>query len=293
MKIIARRSFNKSLILFVSGFISRLGARESFHILDAIPNNQDTAIPPDRNLKIEVFTIGDTGEKVIKSLGEMNLRGVNVTLINDSILYNFPVSIHHADLVCILAEVNDLQALKTAMESSRKENDQDILSVGILINHDLDDYRALDIQKSDAFDSLILIPNTSVEANIGLIVKTFLDCISKNNLISIDNEDLEFYLKNSGIGYISTGIASGKDRAKLASQIALNNLRHHLFGLNKTDNFLINVSGPENMALYEIDQGVGLFFNEASRDANILFTATIDPGLNDAIRVTVFRLWSS
>ncbi|MEK0336894.1 MAG: hypothetical protein QQN41_05605, partial [Nitrosopumilus sp.] len=77
---------------------------------------------------------------------------------------------------------------------------------------------------------------------------------------TIDIEDLGVYLENSDIEHISTGIANGKDRVKLASHIAINNLRYHSFGLKSTDIFLINVAGPESMALHEVEQASDIFY---------------------------------
>ena len=50
---------------------------------------------------------------------------------------------------------------------------------------------------------------------------------------------------------------------------------------------LINVRGPADLTLSEVNEAACLIQESAHEDANIIFGAVIDEGLNDAMRVTV------
>lgn len=50
---------------------------------------------------------------------------------------------------------------------------------------------------------------------------------------------------------------------------------------------LLNVSGPEELGLFEVNEAARLVQEEADRDANIIFGSVVDPSLVDEVRVTV------
>jgi hypothetical protein len=50
---------------------------------------------------------------------------------------------------------------------------------------------------------------------------------------------------------------------------------------------LINVTGGEDMTLFDVNVATSLIYEAAGADANIIFGAVIDPSLHDEMRVTV------
>ena len=50
---------------------------------------------------------------------------------------------------------------------------------------------------------------------------------------------------------------------------------------------LVNITGGTDLTLIEVDQATSIIFEEAGKDANIIFGAVIDPSLKDEIMVTV------
>jgi len=49
----------------------------------------------------------------------------------------------------------------------------------------------------------------------------------------------------------------------------------------------VNITGSPDLTLLEVDAATNIVFEEAGKDANIIFGAVIDPSLGDEIRVTV------
>ncbi len=50
---------------------------------------------------------------------------------------------------------------------------------------------------------------------------------------------------------------------------------------------LINVTGGEDMTLFDVNTATSLIYEEAGDNANIIFGAVIDPRMQDEMRVTV------
>ena len=50
---------------------------------------------------------------------------------------------------------------------------------------------------------------------------------------------------------------------------------------------LLNVSGPSDLGLFELNEAAEIIGQSAHPDANIIFGAVVDEGLGDELRVTV------
>ena len=50
---------------------------------------------------------------------------------------------------------------------------------------------------------------------------------------------------------------------------------------------LLNVSGPSDLGLFEVNEAAEIVAKAAHADANIIFGAVIDDGLGDEVRITV------
>jgi cell division protein FtsZ len=50
---------------------------------------------------------------------------------------------------------------------------------------------------------------------------------------------------------------------------------------------LVNITGGNEMSLYEISEATTIIYEEAGEDANVIFGAVIDEDLNDEIFITV------
>jgi cell division protein FtsZ len=50
---------------------------------------------------------------------------------------------------------------------------------------------------------------------------------------------------------------------------------------------LLNITGGKSVGLFEVNEAAGVVTSAASADANIIFGAVIDKGMDDELRVTV------
>ena len=113
------------------------------------------------------------------------------------------------------------------------------------------------------------------------------DLINVHGLINLDFADVETVMKNMGEAVMGTGTASGEERAVLASQQAISSPLLDNASISGAQGVLVNITGGADLTLMEVDQATSIIFEEAGKDANIIFGAVIDPSMSEEIMVTV------
>ena len=113
------------------------------------------------------------------------------------------------------------------------------------------------------------------------------DLINVHGLINLDFADVETIMKNMGAAVMGTGTASGEERAVLAAQQAISSPLLDNASISGAQGVLVNITGGADLTLMEIDEATSIIFEEAGKDANIIFGAVIDPALTEEILVTV------
>ena len=113
------------------------------------------------------------------------------------------------------------------------------------------------------------------------------DLINVHGLINLDFADVETVMKNMGEAVMGTGSASGEERAVLAAQQAISSPLLDNASVSGAQGVLVNITGGSDLTLIEVDQATSIIFEEAGKDANIIFGAVIDPSMKDEIMVTV------
>ena len=113
------------------------------------------------------------------------------------------------------------------------------------------------------------------------------DLINVHGLINLDFADVETVMKNMGEAVMGTGTASGEERAVLASQQAISSPLLDNASISGAQGVLVNITGGADLTLIEVDQATSIIFEEAGKDANIIFGAVIDPSMSEEIMVTV------
>ena len=153
-------------------------------------------------------------------------------------------------------------------------------------------------------DTVIIIPNQKlmsiVDKNTTLpdsflladsilhqAAKGISDLINVHGMINLDFADVETIMKNMGQAIMGTGCASGEERAVLAAQQAISSPLLDSATISGAQGVLVNITGGENMTLHEVDEATSIIFDEAGKDANIIFGAVLDPNMTDEIQVTV------
>ena len=117
-------------------------------------------------------------------------------------------------------------------------------------------------------------------------VKGITDLISTPALINLDFADVKTIVKDAGLAHMGMGSSKGDNKSTEAAQQAIKSplLETDITGATGV---LINITGGENLTLFEITDIADIVRAEAHPDANIIFGACIDPSIEDEIKVTV------
>ena len=156
----------------------------------------------------------------------------------------------------------------------------------------------------DVVDTLIVIPNqnlfrlanekTTATQAFELAddvlyqgVKGVTDLMVRPGLINLDFADVRAVMDEMGKAMMGTGEASGEDRAQQAAEKAIANPLLDEISLSGARGVLINVTGGNDMTLFELDEAANRIRDEIDGDAKILVGTTLDPNLEGIIRVSV------
>ena len=113
------------------------------------------------------------------------------------------------------------------------------------------------------------------------------DLIAFHGLINLDFADVKTIMAEMGMALMGTGAASGDNRAVEAAQKAISSPLLEDISIEGAKGLLINVTGSSSMTLNEVNEASVLIQKEAHEDANIIFGAVIDEGMEEEVRVTV------
>jgi cell division protein FtsZ len=117
-------------------------------------------------------------------------------------------------------------------------------------------------------------------------VQGITDLITIPGLVNLDFADVRTIMREAGTAMMGIGTASGQSRAAEAARSAVSSplLDSSIEGAT---GILLNVTGPADMGLFEVNEAAEVVTSAAASDANIIFGAVIDEGLGDELRVTV------
>ena len=117
-------------------------------------------------------------------------------------------------------------------------------------------------------------------------VQGITDLITTPGLINTDFADVKMVMSNAGSALMGIGYASGDGRAVNAARSAISSplLEASIEGAR---GILLNVSGPSDLGLFEVNEAAEIIAQAAHPDANIIFGAVIDDALGDEVRITV------
>jgi len=152
-------------------------------------------------------------------------------------------------------------------------------------------------------DTLIIIPNDRllqvVEKKTSIVdafrvaddvlrqgVQGITDLITIPGLINLDFADVRTIMQDAGSALMGIGLSSGENRAPEAAKAAISSplLEASIEG---AQGVLLNISGGTDLGLFEVNEAAEVVANAAHPDANIIFGAVVDQGLEDNVKVTV------
>jgi cell division protein FtsZ len=118
-------------------------------------------------------------------------------------------------------------------------------------------------------------------------VRGVTDLMVTPGLVNLDFADIRAVMAEMGKAMMGTGEADGENRAVRASEAAISNPLLEDTSMAGARGLLINITGGDDMTLYEVDQAANRIREEVDEDANIIFGSAIDPALAGRIRVSV------
>ncbi len=113
------------------------------------------------------------------------------------------------------------------------------------------------------------------------------DLITVPGLINCDFADVRTVMLERGDALMGTGYGKGDEKAVDAARKAISSPLLENVSISGAKGVLINITGGEDMSLYDVNTATSLIYDAAGEDANIIFGAVIDPNMNDQMRVTV------
>ncbi len=112
------------------------------------------------------------------------------------------------------------------------------------------------------------------------------ELITIPGLINLDFADVRAIMSEGGAALMAIGVGEGEDRARKAAEKAINNDLLDV-AITGARGILFNVTGGEDMTLFEVNEAAAIIRESADKDVNLIFGAVIDPSLQDQIRITV------
>ena len=274
--------------------------------VDFIAVNTDAQDLENNNSQIKL----QIGKELTKGLG----AGANAEIGRHAVEENKEVitnTIQNSDMVFITAGMGGGTGTGAAPEIAKIAKELGALTVGIVTKPFAFEgpkryKRALagieEMKKN--CDTLLAIPNetlleitednTTVTESFKLAdsvlhqaTKGISDLINIPGLINLDFADVKTVMENMGDAIMGTGIAHGEERAILAAQQAINSPLLQDASITGAHGLLVNITGPENMTIHELNDASSIIYEEAGADANVILGCVLDKNLSDEVRVTV------
>ena len=153
-------------------------------------------------------------------------------------------------------------------------------------------------------DTVIVVPNQNLFkiANEGTTLKeaftlsndvlkhgvqSVTDLMVRPGMVNLDFADVETVMSSMGKAMMGTGEAEGENRANAATEMALNNPLIDEYSLKGAKGLLVNITGGDDITLFEVDQSVNKIRAEVDPEAELIFGAIQDEKLNGKMRVSI------
>ncbi|HLV61232.1 MAG TPA: cell division protein FtsZ [Fredinandcohnia sp.] len=155
-----------------------------------------------------------------------------------------------------------------------------------------------------AVDTLITIPNqrllTVAERRMPLLeafrradevllnaVQGIVDLIQNHGYVNVDFADARAIMADQGMALMGTGRGTGEERCLDAMHAAIHSPLLEDVSIEGATGLLINITGPDDLSLIEVDEALSVVREAAHEDANIIFGSVIDPKAEDEVKITI------
>lgn len=219
--------------------------------------------------------------------------------------------LHGADMVFVTAGMGGGTGTGAAPVIAQIARENGALTVGVVTKPFLFEGKRRMRQAQEglealrqAVDALIVVPNNRLldlagedmtfldsfrRADEVLLqaVQGISDLITVEGLINVDFADVRTIMRNQGLALMGTGISTGPDRARAASEMAVHSPLLDDVSIEGAMGILINVTGGRTMTLKEVSAASTYVQNLAHEDANIIFGSVIDERMGENLKITV------
>ena len=118
-------------------------------------------------------------------------------------------------------------------------------------------------------------------------VRGITDLIVRPGLMNLDFAEIETIMSGMGKAMMGTGEAEGDNRAVIASDAAINNPLIDDYTLKGAKGLLVNITGGNDITLFEVDEAANKIRAEVDPGADILIGNTIDEAMTGKVRVSI------
>ena len=159
------------------------------------------------------------------------------------------------------------------------------------------------VQLKDKVDTQIVIPNDrllSISDEATPLLEAFqladevllhgvqgiTSLITTPGLINTDFADVKTVMEDAGSALMGVGQATGESRALNAARKAISSTLLEA-SIEGARGILLNISGPSDLGLFEVNEAAEVIHGVAHPDANIIFGTVVDDEMGSDVRVTV------
>lgn len=152
-------------------------------------------------------------------------------------------------------------------------------------------------------DTLITIPNDKILAVIDKKtplndafsvvddvlrqgVQGISDLITVHGMINVDFADVKTIMENSGSALMGIGFGTGENRAQDAAKSAIESPLLEM-SIDGAKGILFNITGGNDLSMFEVDEAARIITEAADPDANIIFGAAINDSYTGEMKITV------
>ncbi|OGY26194.1 MAG: cell division protein FtsZ [Candidatus Woykebacteria bacterium RBG_16_44_10] len=152
-------------------------------------------------------------------------------------------------------------------------------------------------------DTMIVIPNERLldvvdkkmslleafkvaDSVLGQGVQGISDIIVLPGLINVDFADVRSIMTSAGSSLMGIGFGSGEGRAPTAAKAAIASPLLEV-SIEGAKGVLFNITGGQDLSMFEVDEAAKIIAGAADSDANIIFGAAIDESMADQVKITV------
>ena len=118
-------------------------------------------------------------------------------------------------------------------------------------------------------------------------VKGISDVVMVPGYVNVDFADIKTVMASRGRAVMGTGIGKGENRAMEAAQRAIASPLLEDGSIKGARAVLINITGGNDMGIYELNEASAIIKEEVDLGANIIFGAVINPVMSEEVMVTV------